>query len=382
MLISQPEISPARTLDEAVKILNEGISEEDKDFFLREFERYGVGNTPMYDLREYVDNDVDTHGQTILIKDESRNLEGKTDGFSGNVKVRFGLRGVLEALSPSIGRRTLDGDVQRYSSIEGFVEATSGSTGTAIAYFAREKGIPCVIFIPENAQARIAEIRLLGAVVKETPAVDYMDGAIAGANNFLRENPRYVQFVQYNNTANVSAHFDTTGVEFIKQSDLLTGRFPDFLVSAGGTSGTVMGSGLRLKHEASKRKIGNKEIGVYIAQPDDEAFSLYSGTQWIEKKKNDSEDHRPWIYRKFAGVVLGDVNKNTIFASNDELLNLLDSYDCVFRGGRSTILNIIASLKLAEQLDNEGIRGKVIVTLSPSNNAGEDYAGLVGMYKG
>ncbi len=377
---SNQEITPARTLEEAVSILNKGVSPNDREYFQRQFKEYGVGDTPLLDMREYVDRDIDTHGQIILIKDESKNLDGKTDLFSGNVKVRFGLRGILEAMSPN-GRRTLDGNVQRYSNIEGFVEATSGSTGTAIAYFAREKKVPCVIFIPENAEQRIKEIKFLEADVRRTPAVDYMDGAIKGADDFLKDNPKYVQFVQYNNTANVSAHFDTTGVEFIEQTDTLVRRFPDFLVAGGGTSGTVMGSGIRLKYEASRRKHGDKDVGVYIVQPNDDAFHLYGGTQWIERKKTDAEDNRPWIYRKFANVVLGDINKNTIFASNDELIDFLDGYECTFRGGRSTILNIIASLKLAEQLKDDGIVGKVIVTLSPSNSVGEDYAGLVGMYK-
>ncbi len=374
IVTTQPQtILPARSLEEAVEILNSGVSDSDRAFFLEEFTRYNVGNTPMSDLRDYVGRDIDTYGQIIVIKDESKNLEGRTDGFSGNVKVRFGLRGVLEALT--IGRRTLDGDIEKPpDGITGFVEATSGSTGTAVAYFAREKGIPCVIFIPENAQSRIAEIMSLGAIVKETPAVDYMGGAIQGADNFLRDNPKFVQLKQYDNTANPAAHFDTTGREVIEQCDTSIGKFPDFIIASGGTSGTVMGTGLRLMHEAQKR---GKSVGVYIVQPEDSAFHLYSGTQRIDAL----DEHKPLVYVKFANVVLGGIQRNTIYASNEELLDFLAAYDCNFRGGRSTALSIIGALRFAKDLKEHGETGKVIATFSPSNNSGEDYAKLTEMYR-
>jgi cysteine synthase B len=70
------------------------------------------------------------------------------------------------------------------------------------------------------------------------------DGAIREAHRRYEDNPeKYFMPDQYNNPANWWAHYDTTGPEIIEQTK---GRITHF-VAGVGTSGTLMGTGRRLR---------------------------------------------------------------------------------------------------------------------------------------
>ena len=70
------------------------------------------------------------------------------------------------------------------------------------------------------------------------------DGAIREARRLHAEAPdEYFYADQYNNDANWRAHYETTGVEILEQTD---GRVTHF-VAGLGTSGTFVGTGRRLR---------------------------------------------------------------------------------------------------------------------------------------
>jgi cysteine synthase B len=84
----------------------------------------------------------------------------------------------------------------------------------------------------------------LGSHVFLTPAKENIDGAIRYAHRLMQESPgKYFMPNQYDNKANVLAHFETTGPEIYRQ----TGGDVDYFVAGMGTTGTLMGTGRYLK---------------------------------------------------------------------------------------------------------------------------------------
>ena len=84
----------------------------------------------------------------------------------------------------------------------------------------------------------------LGAQVFLTPGKENIGGAIRHAQHLMHDFPgNYYMPNQYENEANVLAHFETTGPEVYGQSE---GQV-DYFVAGMGTSGTLMGTGRYLK---------------------------------------------------------------------------------------------------------------------------------------
>lgn len=140
------------------------------------------------------------------------------------------------------------------------LDSSSGNTGIAYAMIGAALGYQVELAIPENAgeKRRIAEA--YGARVILTDALEGSDGAIVEAQDRLRKNPkRYFMPDQYNNANNWKAHYNTTAMEIWKQTE---GKVTHF-VAGIGTSGTLMGTGRRLKELNPKIEI----IAVEPATP-------------------------------------------------------------------------------------------------------------------
>ena len=91
-----------------------------------------------------------------------------------------------------------------------------------------------------------------------TDPLEGSDGAIKEARRLAAENPdRYYYANQYDNPANWQAHYATTGREILAQTG---GRVTHF-VAGLGTSGTLVGTGRRLKE-------CNPAIRLVAVQPD------------------------------------------------------------------------------------------------------------------
>lgn len=135
------------------------------------------------------------------------------------------------------------------------IEATSGNTGIALAYVAKEYECNAVIVMPSNmSHERITLIESYGGKVVLTPAEKGMQGAVEKAielkstirNSFIAD--------QFNNPENVKSHFETTGPEIYEQTD---GKV-DVFIAGIGTGGTISGVGQYLKQKNPEVKI----IGV------------------------------------------------------------------------------------------------------------------------
>lgn len=127
------------------------------------------------------------------------------------------------------------------------VEATSGNTGIAIAYFARKLGHPVTIVMPENmTEERKRILERLGAelilVSKEgsfAEAARVRDRIAAETGSFNTD--------QFSNPLNTRCHYETTGTELVEQLAARGIQRVDAFVAGVGTGGSLMGVGSRLR---------------------------------------------------------------------------------------------------------------------------------------
>ena len=138
------------------------------------------------------------------------------------------------------------------------VEATSGNTGIGLAMVCAAKGYKLVITMPESmSKERKMLLRAYGAELVLTPAAEGMNGAIAKAEEFVKNHPEtYFMPRQFDNPANPEIHRQTTAEEIWRDTD---GNV-DIFVAGVGTGGTLSGVGEVLK----SRK---PAVQVYAVEP-------------------------------------------------------------------------------------------------------------------
>ena len=187
-----------------------------------------VGNTPLIPL------------PPVFLKAEWLNPGGSVKDRAALYILRDGIaRGELPA------KRVLD--------------ASSGNTAIAYAMLGAAAGIGVTMCVPANASAeRKALLETYGAEVIFTDPLDGSDGAIRAARELAATQAhRYWYADQYNHPANARAHYLTTAEEIWRQT---AGRITH-LVAGLGTTGTLMGTGRRLKEL-------NPVIELVAVQPD------------------------------------------------------------------------------------------------------------------
>lgn len=132
------------------------------------------------------------------------------------------------------------------------VEATSGNTGIAMAYFGRELGHPVTIVMPEDmTEERKEMIRSLGADL----VLCSKEGSFAEAaaiRDRLGKKHGWFNPDQFSNPLNVLCHQQTTGRELLEQA---AGRKIDAFVAGVGTGGTLVGVGRALREVYPRLRI-------------------------------------------------------------------------------------------------------------------------------
>ncbi len=248
----------------------------------------------------------------------------------GSVKDRAGLNMILEG--EESGKLTPNHVI---------LDSTSGNTGIAYAMIGAARGYKVRLCLPSNASPeRKAILKAYGAEMILTDAAQGSDGAILKCREVFAENPDlYFYPDQYNNPANWQAHYKSTAVEIMNQTE---GRITHF-ITAMGTSGTFVGTSRRLHEDMP-------QVECISAQPS-------TGFHGLEGLKHMPTAIVPGIY-------------DPAVANQNVWLETEDAYAMARRVARqegvlvgiSSGANLHAAVKLGEKLHQQG-KQAVIVTI-------------------
>lgn len=129
------------------------------------------------------------------------------------------------------------------------IEVTSGNTGMGLALAANQMGFKALLVMSDKqSKEKVGILRALGADVVLCPAKVLPDdptSCYSVAQRLAEEIPNAVYLNQYDNPANVQAHYESTGPEIWRQ----TAGHITHLVAAMGTCGTLCGAGKYLKEQ-------------------------------------------------------------------------------------------------------------------------------------
>lgn len=291
-----------------------------------------IGGTPLLELKNYEkENNLSA---TILAKLEYFNP-------AGSVKDRIAKAMIDDAEAKGL--------LNNESVI---IEPTSGNTGIGLAAVAASRGYRIILTMPETMSIeRRNLLRAYGAELVLTEGVKGMKGAIAKAQELASEIPHSFIPSQFTNTANPTAHRNSTGPEIWEDTD---GKV-DIFVAGVGTGGTVSGVGEYLKEQ-------NPDVKVVAVEPAGSPV-LSKGTPGPHKIQGIGAGFVPdtldtEIYDEVIAVENEDAfETGRILAKKEGVLVGISSGAAVF-----------AATQLAKRPENEG---KIIVALLP--DTGERY---------
>jgi cystathionine beta-synthase len=287
-----------------------------------------IGKTPLVKINHLTA--AEGIKATVLAKMESLN-----PGYS--VKDRIGIA-MIEAAEQS-GLLKPGGTV---------IEATSGNTGIGLALAAAVKGYRCIFVVTDKVSREKRDyLKSLGADIISCPRAanpGTPDHYVETAKRLRAETPNSFYPDQYNHPANPAAHYCTTGPEIWEDTD---GQITH-LVSGIGTGGTISGAGRFLKEK-------NPAIRIIGADPYGSVFKTYKETGRMTEGTS----------YEVEGIGQNVIPGNADLKIIDEIINITDreSFDWsrqlsrgegIFCGG-STGTNFAAALKIAKDLDEDGL---------------------------
>ena len=191
-----------------------------------------IGGTPILKLNNY-----------IALNELPANIYAKLEYFNpaGSVKDR-------------IAKAMID-DAEAKGALKPgavIIEPTSGNTGIGLAAVAASKVYRIILTMPETMSVeRRNLLKAYGAELVLTDGAKGMKGAIAKAEELAQQIEGGFIPSQFTNSANPTAHFNTTGPEIWEDTD---GKV-DIFVAGVGTGGTVSGVGKYLKSKNPNVKV-------------------------------------------------------------------------------------------------------------------------------
>ncbi len=280
-----------------------------------------IGNTPL--IRLAAAEALAGGGVEIWAKAEF-------DNPGGSIKDRAARQMVLDAIED--GRLTRD---------KILIDSTSGNTGVAYSMLGASLDIEVHLVMPANVSAARKNItQAYGTKIIYSSELEGSDGAIVLVKKIVSDDPdRYFFPNQYANASNPKAHYLGTGQEIV---EALGDRITHFACGVG-TTGTVLGTGRRLKEF-------NAEIEVIAIQPDDSLHGL-------EGMKHLPSSIVPEIWRP-EGIIDRMLEMPTEDAW--DAAELLCKREAVFVG-HSSGANVAGAIKVAR----EAGPGAVVVTVLP-----------------
>jgi cysteine synthase B len=286
-------------------------------------------------------NILDTIGNTPLVEIVKMNpnpnalLFAKWEGTNptGSIKDRIALKMIEQAEN--------DGALTKGKII---IEATSGNTGIGLAMIGAVKGYRVQIVM--SAAVSVERQKMIkafgGEIILTDPALG-TDGAIVHTRELIKTEPdRYFYPNQFSNEYNKLAHYSTTAEEIWNQTDGAVTH----IVSALGTSGTIMGVGMGLKEK-------NPAVNIIEAQP-------VKG-HYIQGLKNMEEAIVPAIYDPSEISESVPIESEEAFAMARRIV----VEEGIFVG-MSSGAAMLAALRVIEKIDSG-----VVVVIFPDR--GEKY---------
>ena len=236
------------------------------------------------------------------------------------------------------------------------VEGTAGNTGIGLCLLGNSIGYKTIIVMNDNqTQEKKDLLRNIGADLRLVPPKPYKD-----ENNFVKyagrladelkssNNHGVVWANQFDNTANMMGHYETTGPEIWEQTD---GKVDGFVCSSG-TGGTIAGVSSFLKEK-------NKDIKIYLSDPT--GSSLYN---YVENGELKSEGNSitegigsSRITANFAKATIDGAFSISDHESLPVLFDLIEKEGLSL--GTSCGVNIAGAIRLGKLLGP----GKTIVTI-------------------
>lgn len=196
-----------------------------------------VGNTPLVRVNN------------LIKKDELKaDVLAKLEYFNpaGSVKDRIAKEMIQDALEKGLINENTT-----------LIEPTSGNTGIGLSAVATALNLKIIITMPETMSIERRNLmKAYGAELVLTPGSEGMKGAIAKAKELASQIENSFIPGQFENPANPTAHYKTTGPEIYEQTE---GKV-DIFVAGVGTGGTISGIGKYLKEK-------NPEVKVVAVEP-------------------------------------------------------------------------------------------------------------------
>ncbi|OYT45160.1 MAG: cysteine synthase, partial [Desulfurococcales archaeon ex4484_42] len=233
------------------------------------------------------------------------------------------------------------------------VVATTGNTGIAFAAIGAFLGYKVLIVIPEEmSEERFNLMKLYGADFITTPGGESEVGkSLEYARELVKRNPdKYVLLDQWDDEANVQAHYETTGREIIEQLGKV-----DAFIAGIGTGGTLIGVAKRLKEHNPSTII----VGMEPA----ECPTIFEGRWGRHEIEGIGDGFVPNIIRRYRHLI-----DDYVLVSSDEAIEMarkLARYEGL-AVGISSGANVAAAIKVARRYNLP--EGAKVVTVLP------DYA--------
>jgi cysteine synthase len=286
-----------------------------------------IGDTPIVRLRRL----PDLHGVKAAIF-------AKLEFFNpaASVKDRIGVA-MIDAMEAAgvISAQTV------------LIEPTSGNTGIALAFVAAARGYRLILVMPDSMSIeRRKMLLLLGAELQLTPAAQGMRGAIAKAEELIRQDPNAAMPQQFKHLANPEIHRRTTAEEIWND----TAGAIDVFVAGVGTGGTITGVGQVLK----PRKPSLRVIAV---EPEDSPV-LSGGQPGPHKIQGLGAGFIPDILDRTVIDEVVTVGNQAAF----DTARALARYEGI-PGGISSGAAVAAALEVGKR---PALAGKTIVVIVPS----------------
>ena len=233
-------------------------------------------------------------------------------------------------------------------------EASSGNTGIALSAMGAYLGNPVHIFMPDwMSEERKKLLESYGTTIHLVSKKDGgFKGSVESADKFGAENKAFLPH-QFSNLLNIETHYNTTGIEILRQLDTL-GKKPDGFAAGVGTGGTIMG----VKNALQEIYPGCKAFPLEPTQsPAMSSGGMVSGFHRID---GIGDGMIPEI------VKLNQLN-DIICIDDGDAINMARqlALELGIGVGISSGANLIGSIKAQNILNN---KDAVIVTVFPDDN--------------